>query len=31
LPICDAVLDISPRRIRRVVVYGHGAVLDRCP
>jgi hypothetical protein len=31
LPICDAVLDISPRRIRRVVVYGGGAVLDRCP
>jgi hypothetical protein len=31
LPICDAVLDISPRRVRRVVVYGRGAVLDRCP
>lgn len=31
LPICDAVLDISPRRIRRVVVYGQGAILDRCP
>jgi hypothetical protein len=31
LPICDAVLDISPRRIQRVVVYGGGAVLDRCP
>jgi hypothetical protein len=30
LPICGAVLDISPRRIRRVVVYGQGAVLDRC-
>ncbi len=30
LPICDAVLDISPRRIQRVVVYGRGAVLDRC-
>jgi hypothetical protein len=31
LPICDAVLDISPRRIRRVVVHGPDAVLDRCP
>jgi hypothetical protein len=31
LPICDAVLDISPRRIRRVVVHGRDAVLDRCP
>lgn len=31
LPICNAVLDISPRRVRRVVVYGQGAVLDRCP
>jgi hypothetical protein len=30
LPICDAVLEISPRRVRRVVVYGRGVVLDSC-
>ncbi len=31
LPICDAVFEISPRGVKRVVVYGRGGVpLDRC-